>query len=517
MRLITLISLIAISLCTPSLLLAQTHQQKTKILIEEWKQIEKPQVTAASENKAPEEAAKPKVEPPKVQLPEVFNKKITLRTQGVNLKTIVSKIGEITGYNVVYDPEVDPNVSVSLDTQDVPVWRSLNTMLFPLNYGFKVKDKDLVILAKETRTFKLTLPPNTQTFSDTISNESWTKSDDTTTNSGISNNANNNNSNMNVKVGARVFVESREDALSFWKDIESNLAKMVSQSGKYSFNKLAGLVIVTDSPQVLDKIASYIDLVNLETNKQILVEVKILEVTLSRENTFGIDWNAIYKNLGDIKQLSLSSNFAAQGITSPGLFTLTATGPKDDSGTVSNGLSGLIKALQSQGKVEVVSQPKIMLLNNQAAMVQVGTVTSYVANTTTTTTGTGVAATSATTDQVQEGVSLRLMASILDDRILVQLTPVVTTLDAIRSIDMGQGTTIEAPKTSTKSMHTLVKIKDGDTIAVGGLITSNDKIDEKGIPLLRSLPFVGRFFEYKSKTNTRTELVIFITPKILQR
>ncbi|MDD4183740.1 MAG: hypothetical protein PHT53_08010, partial [Candidatus Omnitrophica bacterium] len=192
------------------------------------------------------------------------------------------------------------------------------------------------------------------------------------------------------------------------------------------------------------------------------------------------------------------------------------TGPKDDSGTNSSGLSALIKALEEQGKVEVVSQPKIMLLNNQSAMVQVGTVTSYVANTTTTTSSTGLASTSATTDQVQEGVSLRLMASILDKQIMVQLTPVVTTLDQIRSIDMGQGTTIEAPKTSTKSMHTLVKINDGATIAVGGLITSNDKQTEKGIPLLRSLPLVGRFFEYKDKTHTRTELVIFITPKILK-
>ncbi len=510
MRLITLILVSGILLSCPNLLLALDQEQKIKILLEEMKQIQKPQAPSIEEKEIKEEVPLPKIEVPKPELPAVFDKKITLRSAGVNLKTLVSKIAEVTGHNVVFDPEVDTNVTVSVDCLDVPVWRALNTVLFPLSYGFKVKDSDLVILSKETRTFKLTLPPNTQTFSDTISNESWTRPDEETTSV-----SSNKNSNMDIKVGARVFVESREDALSFWKDIELNLSKMISPSGRYSFNKLAGLVMVADSPQVLDKIASYIDLVNAETNKQILVEVKILEVTLSRENTFGIDWNAIYKNLGDIKQLTLSSNFAAQNIVSGGLFTLTATGPKDDSGTGSSGLSALIKALQSQGKVEVVSQPKIMLLNNQAAMVQVGTVTSYVANTTTTTSSVGLASTSATTDQVQEGVSLRLMASILDDQILVQLTPVVTTLDAIRSINMGQGTTIEAPKTSTKSMHTLVKIKDGDTIAVGGLITSNDKNSEKGIPLLRSLPLIGKFFEYKSKTNTRTELVIFITPKIL--
>jgi len=177
----------------------------------------------------------------------------------------------------------------------------------------------------------------------------------------------------------------------------------------------------------------------------------------------------------------------------------------------------LIKALQAQGKVEVVSQPKIMLLNNQQAMVQVGTVTSFVANTATTTTQGGIAQTSATTDQVQEGVTLRLMASILNDEILIELTPVVTTLDELRTINMGQGTTIEAPKTSTKSMHSMVRIKDGDTIAVGGLITSNDSKSEKGIPILRKIPLVGGLFEYKDKTLTRKELVIFITPKILQK
>jgi len=421
-------------------------------------------------------------------------------------------MAQVTGCNVVYDPEVDSNILVSVDAQDVSVWRALNTVLFPLSYGFKVKDNDLVILSKETRTFKLNLPPNTQTFSDTVSNESWTRPDALTT-SGV----NNNNSNMNIKIGARVFVETKEESVSFWRDIETNLSRMISPKGKYSFNKVAGLVMVTDNPYALDKISRYISLVNRETGKQILAEVKILEVTLSNEFSYGIDWSAIYNKLGSIKSLSLSSNFGTQNLISPSFFTLTAQGPNEDSGASSSGIAALIKALQAQGKVEVISQPKIMLLNNQSAVVQVGTVTSFVANTTTTTTQAGLATTSATTDQVQEGVTLRLMASILNDEILVQLTPVVTTLDKLRSINMGQGVTIEAPKTSTKSMHTLVKIKDGETIAVGGLITSNNNKSEEGIPILRKLPLIGGLFEYKSKSSMRTELVIFITPKILQK
>jgi len=493
-------------------LLALKEETKTRILIEEWKQAKEQQAVLSEKSEVDKETADVKAVSPNRELPAAFQKKITLRASGVNLKTLLAKIGQVTGSNVIYGPEVDLSANVLADCLDVPVWRALNTMLFPLSYGFKVKDNDLVILSRETRAFKLSLPPNTQSFSDVISNESWTNPDDADVSSG-----NNNNSNMDIKVGARVFLESREEEVSFWEDMEANLSKMISSGGKYSFNKLAGLVMVTDSPMVLDKVSGYIDLVNREANKQILVEVKILEVTLSNESSFGIDWNAIYKSLGSIKQLSLSSDFALQNFASPGLFTLAAAGPKEDSGESSSGLSALIKALETQGKVKVLSQPKIMLLNNQSAMVQVGTVTSFVANTTTTTSQAGLASTSAATDQVQEGVSLRLMASILDDQILVQLTPVVTTLEQIRSIKMGSGTTIEAPRTSTKSMHSLVKIKDGSTIAVGGLITSNDKKSEKGIPFLKDLPLVGKLFTYKTSSRSRTELVIFITPKILQR
>ena len=95
-------------------------------------------------------------------------------------------------------------------------------------------------------------------------------------------------------------MESKDENVSFWHDIDNNLSQMITKSGKYSFNKPAGLVMVTDSPQVLEKISRYIDLVNLEANKQIQVDVKILEVTLNNETTYGIDWNAISKKIGSL-------------------------------------------------------------------------------------------------------------------------------------------------------------------------------------------------------------------------
>ena len=154
---------------------ALTQETKTKILAEEWSKAQKPKNIIPKEELTKKEPLENKPEKPKPALPPVFNKKITLRASGVSLKTVLSKISEVTGYNTVYDPEADMNVNIALSVQDVPVWRALNTMLFPLNYGFRLKDGDLVILSRETRTFKLSLPPGIQSFSDTISNESWTK------------------------------------------------------------------------------------------------------------------------------------------------------------------------------------------------------------------------------------------------------------------------------------------------------------------------------------------------------
>ena len=323
------------------------QEEKTKILASEWQRIEYQKKVSQVKEVGSQTFIKKEIEERKPALPETFNKTITLRAKDVALHTILARISEATGCNIVCDPDVNSIVLLSVDTQNLPVWRVLNTILFPLSYGFKVKDKDLVILSKETRTFKLNLPPDTQSFSDTISNESSTRSDQVNASGNT-----NNNPNMSVKIGAKVFVESKEEAISFWKDVSLNLANMISPKGVCSYNKVAGVVTVTDNPVSLDRIASYIDLVNKETAKQILVEVKILEVTLSNEFTYGIDWNAVYKKISAIRSLSLSTNFT-QNFLTPSLFTLTASSPNDNSGVSQDGIAALIKALESQGKVEV--------------------------------------------------------------------------------------------------------------------------------------------------------------------
>ena len=107
---------------------------------------------------------------------------------------------------------------------------------------------------------------------------------------------------------------------------------------------------------------------------------------------------------------------------------------------------------------------------------------------------------------------MRFLANMVGDQIYLSVTPVVTTIDNIRSIVAGN-TKVEAPTTTTKSINTLVKIKEGETVAIGGLITSLKQKNQQNVPVLSKIPFLGRLFQYSDHKDNKSELIIFITPR----
>ena len=259
----------------------------------------------------------------------------------------------------------------------------------------------------------------------------------------------------------------------------------------------------------MDKVSAYFSELNKRISQQILVDVKVVEVTLNKDYSSGIDWSFL-ANKGKI---NIATNFASQNFTS-GSFATLAGSSATGAGTVADGVSMLLRALDNFGKTEVLSQPRIMLLNNTVANIQVGNSKSYVDSYTTTQTSTGTTV-AATTNSVQGGVNLQIIANIVGDDVYLNVTPVVSTIDQIRSINLGSSGIIEAPDTSSKSISSTVKVKEGNTAIIGGLITRNNQVTTSGIPLLDKLPFgIGKnLFTYQTKNNDRTELVIFITPK----
>jgi len=451
----------------------------------------------------PDPIAQPK--PRTSDLPPELNIKITLKGNDLPLKIYLSTISQVTGYNIITTPEIDSQ-KTSINLENIEVWRALKSLLYKFGFGFKVSQEDLIITEIETRIFNITMPAVDQSFTDQTSNESFT----------VSNNINNNSLTSNqqeqdIRVGSKIYYENSSPKLSLWTDLESNVKSMITpQLGTYSINKVSGSIIVTDKPGVLDKISDLVSTINENLSRQQSFEIQIIEVTLSSDHEAGIDWNAIAKSLKG--NVTSATNFSSAGFLSGQLFTLTATGPDSNSGTTNDGVSMVLKALDSMGDVNVVSRPSITVSNNFPSVIQEVTSIPFISGTGQTI-GNNVTQSNVTTSQVSDGLTMRLEAKIEKDKTVLNISAAVNTLDSMTNVPVGNGLTIQEPQVSTKSITTNVEVVPGKTLILGGLISNTHNNSMKGVPYLDKIPFLGNVFEYKAKLNQKTELVIVITPK----
>jgi MSHA type pilus biogenesis protein MshL len=418
----------------------------------------------------------------------------------IKLFDALKVMAEVSGKALVLGAGMQDG-DLQLNVKDAPVSDALRRILYPLGYGFKVSGPDLFVLARDTRMFRLNLPPVTQAFNTATTNESSSASS-----------KDNNSGDNRTRVGAKVLVENASGVMSYWQDIESNVRNLISSTGVLSLNKAAGVVVVTDAPRELDRIDAFFKDMNERASSQIIVDVKVVEVELLNEHKLGIDWGALLSS-GDLKGVNVATNFASENITSGSMMTFSGRMNKDGSGDTSSGVKAFLKALEAFGRIEVVSQPRVMMLNNSVASIQVGETRSYVESTNTEATQNGGTITSATLNEVHGGVTMQIVGSIVGEDVFLNVTPVVSTIDDIRTITLGGGNKLEAPDTSMKTMSTMVKVKAGETVAIGGLITHDQSKHQYGIPFLSRLPILGKAFSYELRRNDRTELVIFMTPR----
>ena len=441
-------------------------------------------------------------------LPAELNLKITLKGNNLPLKVYFSTISQVTGYNVITTPEIDSQ-KTSINLENIEVWRALKSLLYKFGYGFKVSQEDLIITETETRIFNITMPAVDQTFTDETSNASFANNTSNTNTSSSTTTQ----QNQQVNVGTKIYYENISPKLSLWTDLENNVKSMITDKiGSYSINKASGSIIVTDKPQILDKIGDLVSTINESLGKQESFEIQIIEVTLSSDHEAGIDWNEIAKGIGGLNNITASTNFTAQGFLSGQLFSLSATGPNSTSGTTSGGVSLVVKALDSMGSVNVVSRPSITVSNMFPCVIQEVTSIPYISGTGETI-GNTVSQSNVTTSQVSSGLTMRLEAKMEENKTVLNVSVVENTLDSMTNVPVGSGLVIQEPQVSTKSITTNVGVDPGKTLILGGLISTTKSESTQGVPYLDKIPFLGKAFQYQAKSSQKTELVIMITPK----
>lgn len=290
-------------------------------------------------------------------------------------------------------------------------------------------------------------------------------------------------------------------------EVQNLLRKIISAKGDVKVDEASNMLIVTDFSAHIDKIRQLIKSIDIAP-EQVLIEVKIVDITSKDLQNLGVTWQADYKPAGNVKGLFGRTTKYQEELKA----TTTVAGP---SSSLSGGqfkidtltfkglsLTATLDALVQDQKAHLLASPSIAVLNNREARIVIGEKVPYKERTQTTT------GTTETTKFIDVGTTLRVIPTINSDGYITMMVhPEVSSVSAL--LDAG-------PRITTREADTTVRIKEGETVVIGGLIKQQDDSTRSEVPLLGSVPILSLFFSNRSKDKTQTELAVFITPKILR-
>ncbi len=333
-----------------------------------------------------------------------------------------------------------------------------------------------------------------------------------------------------------VSIESTDD-FKFWTKIEKEIESLLNRpEDSYKapapiINPESGMITVTGTVKQLDRVAKYIDNLTSQLKKQVLIDVQILSVTFDDSYTTGIDWNQLYsfQNMAIATASTLQNNVKSLVSNTDGsslsIGDMTAapnTVPKSSGAIITRGstqINDVVKFLKTQGDVKSISNPKILTLNNQPALISVGNELFYKITSTSTlqsATGAGTQQSGETIDSVFAGILLDITPEISEDgTITLKINPSISdTIDTVSTTTTG--TRNIPPDLSRKQISSVVTLNDGEHAILGGLISSKTGTQVSKVPLLGDLPLLEYLFKREKRVNKVDELVLIITPHIIK-
>ena len=232
---------------------------------------------------------------------------------------------------------------------------------------------------------------------------------------------------------------------------------------------------------------------------QVMIEASIVEVSLTNDFRFGVDWSAI----GDGGKLTGSSVYTDNGVIGPKFpgFSITYLGSNIDAA---------VNALGSRTAIDVVSAPKLITLDNHKARLQIGDQVPIVTQTATDTTTSSPAIVN-TVEYRDTGVILEVTPRISgDDKVVVEIAQEVS--GVARTVTSG----IDSPTIQQRKLSSTLVLQDGAVVALGGLISHRRTDSDSGVPGLKDVKFLGKLFKSNTKEAARTELIVLLTVRILR-
>ncbi|MBY3673675.1 MULTISPECIES: pilus (MSHA type) biogenesis protein MshL [Vibrio] len=431
--------------------------------------------------------------------------RITLNLTDVTLDEALGVVRDLYGFEVVKAGKV---------IQVYPA--GLRTVTIPVDYlQFKRTGRSLTAIT--TGTITNTDTNNSNSSSSSSSNISRNSSSDGTS-------SNSNSKRSDARGGTEIETTNESD---FWPLLEKAVAQLLGGSGGQTViaNPQAGVLTLRAYPDEIRQVNEFLGISQQRMHRQVILEAKILEVTLSDGYQQGINWSKAFSSNGANYKLGtgIAKDSNGNPITSalPGLDAIGSLLGGQSNVVISSGsFDAVISFMATQGDLNVLSSPRVTASNNQKAVIKVGTDEYYVTDLSSVV-GSGdnaQASPNITLTPFFSGISLDVTPQI-DDRgnVLLHVHPAVIEVEQQTKKILYRSEEIELPlaRSSIRESDSVIRAKDGDVVVIGGLMKSNTVDQVSKVPFLGDVPALGHLFRNTTKLTQKTELVILLKPTVV--
>lgn len=409
-------------------------------------------------------------------------------------------------YSIVFDSDVDVKLPVVVSIKDLQVEDACIEIARRVGYWCEVDKGRKIIRVSGYREMTLQLPDGIEeiTYETGLGGNVLNSGTGGTSGSGMGMTTSGGSSGSGLTSNSKITIKSNLQKNAF----EDYIKSMLSDKGDMAVNWWSKTLYVKDRPDRVQMIERFIKDMNDVLNKSVYIEAKIFAVSTDTDLETGIKWDKLVKNIRS-KDNSISMNFNSP-VNAP-VFTLTYAG---------NTLTSIISVLEQKGDVKELISPKIKTLNLTPASIVRGTNEPYVVyNPITTSTGGGVVnQTNTTVNYAFSGINLFIKPYVVKGKdgedVYLTIQPSVSSVDNYETFTDSNGNTMKLPKTTITSQITKLKVGDDQTVIMGGLIWDGTKKVQTGIPLLDSIPILGRLFSNQIDIKKKVYLMLAVYTKV---
>ena len=403
-------------------------------------------------------------------------------SSGTDIKFVLEALARRSGANIVVSPEITGPINAHL--KQMPIESILDYLAAVEGFGWKSDNNTYLVASKD----KLNPPeqkkeepaPALEVYVYQCKNVKAAELMDTVARTFPS---------LKVAEGpsaASPILNAQDTGLSSASAIRLSTSNTASSSNANSSStptKNSTRIVIVGIPSDIEGAKSLLDQLDVP-RKQVSIEVSVMEINSNASKDVGIDWSwTDYK---------ITDNTASSGINF-GKFSKSSTD-----------VTGTISLLVKSGEGTLLAKPNVSVLDGESAGILIGSKLKYRVISGYTTDGQPIYS----TEEQPVGISLQIAARVAGDNgVILALYPQVSSLT---------GYVDNLPQISTREAQTTVSVKDGTTLAIGGLMNDNEISSSYKVPLLGDIPILGQFFKHNTKTKERTEIVIFLTPKIVE-